>query len=57
MIDCSMTRLLCMRLGTGPSGTTLEPAYCETGRPLSQANIWSSFIAMIHLAAAVVTSK
>src|SRR3954452_19197184 len=33
MIDCSMTRLLCMRLGTGPSGTTLEPAYCETGRP------------------------
>jgi hypothetical protein len=22
-----------MRLGTGPSGTTLEPAYCETGRP------------------------
>src|SRR3954471_3683953 len=33
MIDCSMTHLLCMRLGTGPSGTTLEPAYCETGRP------------------------
>src|SRR4051812_12884021 len=28
-----MTRLLCMRLGTGTSGTTLEPAYCETGRP------------------------
>src|SRR4051794_22270596 len=28
-----MTRLRCMRLGAGPSGTTLEPAYCETGRP------------------------
>jgi hypothetical protein len=33
MIDCSTTRLLCMRLGADPSGTTLEPAYCETGRP------------------------
>src|SRR4051794_32032985 len=28
-----MIRLLCMRLGAGPSGTILEPAYCETGRP------------------------
>src|SRR4051794_4308230 len=28
-----MTRLRCMRLGAGPSGTTLEPAYRETGRP------------------------
>ena len=28
------TRLLCMRFGTGQSGATLLPAYCETGRPV-----------------------
>jgi hypothetical protein len=40
VIDFAMT-LLCMRLGTGPSGTTLEACILCDGSPLSQANIWS----------------
>jgi hypothetical protein len=34
VIDLSMTRLLCMRLGAGTPGATLDkPAYCENGSP------------------------
>src|SRR3984893_1462607 len=29
-----MTRLLCMRLGTGHPAQPSLPAYCETGRPV-----------------------
>jgi hypothetical protein len=36
VIDSSKTRLLCMRLGAGKPGATLDkPAYCETGRLIS----------------------
>jgi hypothetical protein len=45
VIGFAMTRLLCMRLGTGPSGTTLEACILRDGSPLSQANIWSSYTA------------
>jgi hypothetical protein len=36
----SMTRLLCMRLGVGTPDATLDnPAYCETGRPISGEHV------------------
>ena len=40
VIDLSKTRLLCMRLGAGTPGATLDkPAYCETGRPISGEHV------------------
>src|SRR4051794_4279593 len=41
-----MTRLRCMRLGAGPSGTTLEPAYRETGRPYLRRT--SGLVRVLH---------
>src|ERR1700744_5065820 len=37
-----MTRLLCMRLGAGPSRAILESLHIMRWVALSQANIWSS---------------
>jgi hypothetical protein len=42
MIRCSMTRLLCVRLGAGPSSATLVNLHIVRRVALSQANIWSS---------------
>jgi hypothetical protein len=42
MIRCSMTRLLCVRLGAGPSSATLVNLHIVRQVALSQANIWSS---------------
>jgi hypothetical protein len=42
MIPCSMTRLLCVRLGAGPSSATLVNLHIVRRVALSQANIWSS---------------
>ena len=40
VIALSKTRLLCMRLGAGKPGATLDkPAYCETGRPISGEHV------------------
>jgi hypothetical protein len=40
VIDLPKTRLLCMRLGAGKPGATLDkPAYCETGRPISGEHV------------------
>jgi hypothetical protein len=41
MIRCSMTRLLCVRLGAGPSSATLVNLHIVRRVALSQANIWS----------------
>jgi hypothetical protein len=41
MIPCSMTRLLCVRLGAGPSSATLVNLHIVRRVALSQANIWS----------------
>ena len=41
MIRCSMTRLLGMRLGAGPSSATLVNLHIVRRVALSQANIWS----------------
>jgi hypothetical protein len=37
-----MTRLLCVRLGAGPSSATLVNLHIVRRVALSQANIWSS---------------
>src|SRR6266446_5071691 len=37
-----MTRLLCMRLGTGQSGATLVTCILRDGSPRPQADMWSS---------------
>src|SRR5215469_7489931 len=37
-----MTRLLCMRLGTGLSGATLATCILRGGSPRPQADMWSS---------------
>jgi len=36
-----MTRLLCMRLGTGLSGATLVTCILRDGSPRAQADMWS----------------
>src|SRR3984957_7843892 len=41
MIRCSMTRLLCVRLGAGPTNATLVNLHILRRVALSQANIWS----------------
>src|ERR1700722_13314623 len=41
MIRCSMPRLLCVRLGAGPSSATLVNLHIVRRVALSQANIWS----------------
>src|SRR5262245_58399586 len=40
-----MTRLLCMRLGTGLSGATLVTCILRGGSPRPQADMWSSWSA------------
>src|SRR5882762_10125090 len=37
-----MTRLLCMRLGTGQPGATLVTCILRDGSPRTQADMWSS---------------
>src|SRR6266446_536479 len=37
-----MTRLLCMRLGTGQPGATLVTCRLRDGSPRTQADMWSS---------------
>jgi hypothetical protein len=44
MIRCSMTRLLCVRLGAGPSSATLVNLHIVRRVALSQANIWSRLV-------------
>jgi hypothetical protein len=40
VIDLFKARLLCMRLGAGNPGATLDKtAYCETGRPISGEHV------------------
>src|SRR3984893_18135607 len=42
MIRSAMTRLLCMRLGTGQPGATLVTCILRDGSPRTQADMWSS---------------
>jgi hypothetical protein len=44
MIRCSMTHLLCVRLGAGPSSATLVNLHIVRRVALSQANIWSRIV-------------
>src|ERR1700724_1058464 len=41
MIRSAMTRLLCMRLGTGQPGATLVTCILRDGSPRTQADMWS----------------
>ena len=43
-----MTRLLCMRLGTGQSGATLATCILRDGSPRTQADMWSSDPSIDH---------
>ena len=49
MIRCSMTRLLCMGLGAGPSSATLVNLHVVRRVALSQANVQSSTFARFRL--------
>jgi hypothetical protein len=42
-----MTRLLCVRLGAGPSSATLVNLHIVRRVALSQVNIWSSDFAIV----------
>src|SRR6266446_3830152 len=42
-----MTRLLCMRLGTGQPGATLLTCILRDGSPRTQADMWSSVALVI----------
>src|SRR6266446_5174836 len=43
VIRSAMTRLLCMRLGTGQPGATLVTCILRDGSPRTQADMWSSW--------------